>query len=120
MAEHHHDHTGEHAHVHTTEHYDDHVHTERVVLDIGGDIGALIIYTGPERRGDEIELSPIEHDTHRFHNQVHERRIGELTEFSAIYPEIRAGEYTIWGDDNTPAGVVTIVGGEVSTVDWRS
>jgi hypothetical protein len=37
----------------------DRVHPESVVLDIGQDIGALIIYTDAELRGREIEVSPL-------------------------------------------------------------
>ena len=34
------------------------VHSESVVLDIGQDMGTLIIYTDAELRGREIEVSP--------------------------------------------------------------
>ena len=31
-----------------------------------------------------------------------------------MYPELREGEYTVWGLDGNPLGTVTIVGGRVS------
>ena len=34
------------------------VRTQPVVLDVGGGIGALIVYTDPERLGLEVEISP--------------------------------------------------------------
>jgi hypothetical protein len=101
-----------------TEIHVDRVHTEDVVLDIGGDIGALILYTRPELRGREIELSLMEPAAKRVHNQVHERRLGGRTLFAAVYPELRAGTYHVWGDSEQPVGVVRIQGGEVSTLDW--
>ncbi|HEX8917154.1 MAG TPA: phospholipase [Chloroflexota bacterium] len=94
------------------------VHTENVVLDIGGDIGALVIYTDKDRDNDEIELSP-KGSSARFHNQVHERQFNGRTLFAAVYPGIHAGEYDIWADESTVAGSITVAGGQVATVDWR-
>jgi hypothetical protein len=96
------------------------VHTQNVVLDIGGDTGALIIYADEDRCSEEIELSPKEREASRMHNQVHERRLHGHAVFAAVYPDLQAGDYIIWKNDTTPAGGVTIVGGEVATVDWRS
>jgi hypothetical protein len=96
-----------------------HTRTEQVVLDIGGDVGALILYTNPEANGAEIELSPREGNGHRSHNQVHERKFNGSICFAAVYPELRAGEYDLWGDGPTPVDRVTIVGGEVAELDWR-
>jgi hypothetical protein len=96
------------------------VHTENVVLDIGGHTGALIIYTDDDRCSEEIELSPKESESSRVHNQVHERRFHGHSVFAAVYPDLKAGDYIIWQNESTPAGEVTIVGGEVATVDWRS
>jgi hypothetical protein len=122
---------------------------EDAVLDIGGDIGALILYTDADDDGREIEVSPIDeagpgqghehghrhnhpgeqepghghwHDgggAHRTHTAIHERRAGGLVTYAGIYPELRAGTYRIWTDDPTLPDRVTIVGGEVAEVDWR-
>ncbi len=110
--------------------------TEQVVLDIGGDIGALILYTKPEANGDEIEISPRGHSatdelhehhshdgdhahhSHRTHNQVHERNFNGRVCFAAVYPALQAGEYDLWGEGPNPVDQVTIVGGEVTEVDW--
>jgi hypothetical protein len=93
--------------------------TEQVVLDIGGDIGALILYTKPEANGDEIEISPVGENGHWSHNQVHERNFQGRVCFAAVYPELHAGEYELWGDGPSPVDRVTIVGGEVAELDWR-
>jgi hypothetical protein len=52
------------------ESYVDRVHTESAVLDIGGDIGALVLYTPEEFRGKEIEVSPTGDDGRRTHTAV--------------------------------------------------
>jgi hypothetical protein len=95
--------------------------TERVILDIGGEIGALILYTKPEADGAEIEISRRgeEGHGHRSHNQVHGRSFNGTLCFAAVYPELHAGEYYLWGQGPTPVDRVTIVGGQVTELDWR-
>jgi len=93
--------------------------TEQVVLDIGGDIGALILYTNPQANGAEIEISPRGEHGHRSHNQVHERRFNGVVRYAAVYPDLHAGEYDLWQDGPTPADRVTIIGGQVAELDWR-
>ena len=96
----------------------DRIHPESVVLDIGQDIGALIIYTEAALRGREIEVSP-RGSAARVHVEVLERRINSRPVFAAVFPGLRAGDYEIWENPTNPSGTVTIVGGEVVTVDWR-
>ncbi len=100
------------------EQYSDRVHPETVVLDIGQDIGALIIYTELELHGREIEVSP-RGSAPRVHVEVLERRINGRAVFAAVFPGLRAGDYDIWENSANPGGAVTIVGGEVVSVDWR-
>jgi hypothetical protein len=98
---------------------DDRIHSECVVLDIGQDIGALVIYTAAELLGREIEVSPRGNAATRVHVGVLERRINGRPVFAAIFPQLRAGDYNIWKSAPNPTGTVTIVGGKVATVDWR-
>jgi hypothetical protein len=121
---------------------------EDAVLDIGGDIGALILYTDAAYNGREIEVSPIdepddrhgrghehayehEHDHqhenahghehgHRTHTAIHERRSGGQVTYAGIYVELKAGSYRIWTDDPSLPDRVTIIGGQVAEVDWRT
>jgi hypothetical protein len=97
----------------------DRVHPETVVLDIGQDIGALVIYTDAKLRGREIEVGPRGSVAKRVHVEVLERRINDRPVFAAVFPGLRAGDYDIWDNTPNPSGAVTIVGGEVATVDWR-
>jgi hypothetical protein len=108
------------SHTHYPADYWTRPHPEPVVLDIGGDVGALLLYTPPALHGREIEVSPLGQDTQRVHTAVLERVIGGRTRYVAVYPELRAGDYRIWGDDPSLESQVTIVGGAVAEVDWTN
>jgi hypothetical protein len=101
------------------ERHSDRVHHESVVLDIGEDVGALIIYTEPELIGAEIEIGPRGKVDKRVHVEVLERRVNDRPVFAAVFFGLRAGDYDIWEAVATPSDAVTIVGGEVATLDWR-
>jgi hypothetical protein len=90
-----------------------------VLLDIGADTGALILHTPAELNGVEIEISPNgAADAPRTHSRVRERRIGAAVRHAAVYPGVPAGSYTIWRDAATPAAIVTITGGSVTSCRW--
>jgi hypothetical protein len=94
-----------------------HVHPEHIVLDIGDDTGALILYTPPELVGLEIEVSQV--DQLRTHTEVLERRINGQPVFAAVYASLPEGHYRIWGYDDRAVTEFDITGGEVAEVDWR-
>jgi hypothetical protein len=90
-----------------------------VVMDVGGDIGALVLYTPPEMDGDEIEISrDDEPGARRTHSQVRPRHTGAVTKYAAVYPGLAAGPYTLWRDEGTPVVTVTIIGGQITTCHW--
>lgn len=89
-----------------------------VLLDIGGDIGALVIHTPAALAGREIELSVVGSTMPRTHVAVRERLGQGRSRYAAIYPRLRAGRYTVWGLDDQPAGTVSITGGSVAELDW--
>ena len=92
-----------------------HASQAAVVLDIGGDVGALVLYTGAEDDEAEIDISPgTDPAAPRSHNQVHPRRAPAGVVYSAVYPALAAGEYTLWRDERTPEATVTIRGGQVT------
>jgi hypothetical protein len=117
---------GQHIGRHRDDSDQDHKHNHNygpsyegaVVLDIGGDIGALIIFTEPGEAGREIEVSPIDDDT-RTHVAVRERQLAGSTVYCAVYPRLTAGRYTIWRDQATPVADVRIHGAEVAHFTWR-
>jgi hypothetical protein len=92
-----------------------------VVLDIGGDTGALILHTPAEMLGREIDVTPARSpEAHGTHSLVRERRVSGTTTYAAVYPALPVGDYIIWRDRRTPAGTVTITGGEVTRHHWPS
>ena len=87
-----------------------------VMLELGPGVGALMLVTPERMNGDEIEISRTDvADTRRTHAQVRERRAGGRVSWAALYPDLAAGTYTIWRDEATAAGTVTVTGGAVAS-----
>ena len=84
-----------------------------VVLDIGADVGALVLCATADMDDWEIEISRAGHK--RTHSQVHHRDTGE---YAAVYPGLPAGDYTIWRPDGEQAMTITITGGSVTSCRW--
>ena len=100
------------------EQYIERVHTEHAVLDIGQDIGALVVYTKKELLGQEIEVSIKGDDTKRIHTAIHERRVHNgRSVYAGVFLSLPAGTYIVWVH---PSCEVTISGGSVAEVDWSS
>ena len=72
---------------------------EHVMLDLGPGVGALVLRTGADLHGVEIEISPAERDEERSHKQVHERPVAGRSLYGAVFDSLPAGEYTLWFDD---------------------
>jgi hypothetical protein len=92
-----------------------------VVLDLGAGTGALVLFTPAGLTGREIEISPGSPQApgaRRTHAAVRERPGHHRTTYAAVYAGLAAGDYTIWRDQDTPAGTVTITGGQVTSHDW--
>ncbi len=99
------------------EKYEKRVQAGHAVLDIGEDIGSLIIYTRESLLGYQIDVSLKGNaNAKRVHTDVLERRIAGRPVFAAIFAELPEGEYVTWSD---PAETFTIVGGSVAELNWR-
>lgn len=96
--------------------YVERVHTENAVLDIGEDIGALVIYTRQELLGEEIEVSPKDNDAQKTHTTVLERKVNGRTMYAALFLALPEGDYNTC---STPSSAITIIGGHVAELDWR-
>src|SRR5260370_37039058 len=97
------------------ERYIDRVYTEHVVLDIGEDIGSLVIYTSEKWRGKEIQVSLKGTDPAKLvHTAVWERRFNGRVAYAGVYAALPEGDYIIW---THPSREVTIPGGQVAEVD---
>lgn len=100
-----------------------------VLLDIGGDIGALVVRMPAHLDGLEVEIRPADrtggdhphrgHDHHHPHVAVVARPVPAGHVHSLVYPQVRAGRYRLApvGQDG-PALEVEVVGGRVSEVCW--
>ena len=117
-----HSHALSHPHGHDTdgENYAARRHPEHGVLDIGDDIGALILHTNAEMHGVEVEISATGQDHRRSHKDVLEREINGRPAYTAVFDSIREGTYTLWVDDVACERNVVVTGGTVAELDWSS
>jgi hypothetical protein len=115
-----------------------HAGTGSVLLDIGGDVGALVVTAPAELVGVEVEIHPegtdlvalrahdAEHDQHghgHSHHHDHVAVVPRPTPVglrpSLVYPEVRAGRYVLCPAGTADAVLVAeVVGGRVTEVDW--
>lgn len=123
----------QHTHQHPHEHPHEHAHApehrtaqdkERLghgapVLDIGGDIGALVLYTDADLEGFEIDVSSDQDPGRRTHTEILKRTVGGRTFWAGVYAELGAGDYTVHWDDPSRPRVFSITGGSVTELDWR-
>jgi hypothetical protein len=97
----------------------DHVQGGAPVIDIGGDIGALVATVDPEAVGTELHLRS-EHDPPvEVHTGVWKRMLGSKTATAAVFAELVEGRYWVLDDAGQPMRQVTITGGEVAQIDLR-
>jgi hypothetical protein len=90
-----------------------------VVMELGADVGALILFTPADMDGREIEISrDDEPGARRTHSQVRRRHVATVTKYAAVYPGLRAGHYTIWSDERRPAATTVVAGGQVTSCRW--
>jgi hypothetical protein len=120
---HRHGHDDGHSHDHgvgSGENYAARRHPEQVVLDIGEDIGALIVHTDAGMVGVEVEISATGEDGRRSHKDVLEREINGRPAYTAVFDKIREGTYTLWVGDVARERGVAITGGAVAELDWSA
>jgi hypothetical protein len=93
-----------------------------VLLDIGGDVGALVVAMPRGMVGEEVEVVTGDEAPghHRPHVAVVERPVaGGGTQPSLVFPELREGSYALVpkGTDDVRL-VVDVRGGEVCSAVW--
>ena len=89
-----------------------------VVLELGADVGVLVLFTPAELDGREIEISLDSGTARRTHSAVRPRHMPAGTRYAAVYPELAAGSYTIWADSERTVGSAVITGGRVTNWSW--
>jgi hypothetical protein len=95
-------------------------HPEHVVLEIGGDFGALIVYADSELHGTEIEISRQDDDSRRSHKDVLERSLDGHPTYAAVFDLLNQGAYTLWVDDTPRSRAVPVTAGRITELDWRT
>ena len=110
--------TAVHVHVH---HENPHAGQGPVVLDIGEDVGALVVAM-PETMADvEIEIRSVgaSRRAHLSHVGVVGRPVRGRTMWSAVFPELHAGRYELYERvAGRPQLIVDISAGAVTQVSW--
>ena len=100
-----------------------------VLLDIGEDVGALVVAMPAAMVGAEVEIRPLsraaggrhhEHE-HLAHVAVVARPVAGGEVPSLVFPELADGGYELFAKgrpDDAVALRVDVVGGQVTTTDW--
>ena len=108
-------------HHHDHHHHANHrPHDEQVVLELGGDLGALIVYTDPVLLHEEIEISPEGDDARRSHKDVLERVVGGRSLYAAVFDRLPEGAYTLWHRGRPLTRGAAVPAGAVAEFDCRS
>jgi hypothetical protein len=110
-----------------------------VLLDIGGDIGALVVTMPESTVGLEVEIRPLDgqhvhghghaHAHGHAHGHAHEhlahvavvvRPVADGSLPSLVFPELGSGRYELFekGRPDAVALEVEVVGGAVTSADW--
>jgi hypothetical protein len=92
---------------------------EHVMLDLGPGVGALVLRTGADLHGAEVEISPAGSDDQRSHKQVHDRQVGGRSHYAAVFDSLPAGEYTLWLDDRPLRRHVAVSGAAVTDLSLK-
>jgi hypothetical protein len=113
-----HDHAQTHGHQHGHDHHHHQAGDGPTVLDIGDDVGALVLHTSADLVGAEIEISPDGAPQRRRHVAVHTRQYPGGTAYAAVYYGLTAGRYELWAGDGSVALTVRIDGNTITEAAW--
>ena len=94
-----------------------------VLLDIGGDVGALVVTTPSTMLGEEVEIRPLAGPVHGHghlpHVAVVDRPVAGERVPSLVFPEVVEGRYGLCHKGSPEVLLdVEVRGGEVTTADW--
>jgi len=108
-----------------------------VMLDIGDDIGAIVLHLPASLEGAEVEIEPADdagahdhaHDDghdhthdhghpHRPHVAVVGRPVGSGVAYSAVFPGLTEGRYALTIPGAAEPALVDVVGGQVTETAW--
>jgi hypothetical protein len=106
----------DHGHDHTLDPSGD----GTVVLDIGGDVGAIVLHTPHELAGMEIDIFRLGDDRPAMHTAVRARHLPGGHMHAAVYPTVPAGDYVVPAVGALPSLPVTVRGGHVTEISWKT
>lgn len=84
------------------------------VLDVGGEVGALVVHLAAVPAGGELEAQPAGDPSRRFHTGVHLRDVGGRTAPVALFPAVAQGRYQLLDASHRPLATVEVAGGRVT------
>jgi hypothetical protein len=92
-----------------------------VVIDIGEEVGAAVIYTDPGLEGAELEIRPAFDQWRGLHTAVRERRFGGVVRYAAVFGSLAQGNWELrvrGSGDEHPVLALTVSGGSVVETTW--
>ena len=96
-----------------------HVHGGAPALNIGGDIGALVVLVDGSTVGTELYLRSDRDPAMSVHTGVWNRDLGSGQVAAALFCELASGTYWVLDADGADICAVSIEGGAVSEMDLR-
>ena len=109
-------------HTHTHDHHHEHRPPKggTVVFDIGGDVGALVVYLDEELVGTEVPIVWNRDPSKDVHTGVWRRSLGKDSVVVAVYPELIEGRYRVPALGGHQSRDVEVIGGRVVEIDLRA
>ena len=96
-----------------------------VLLDIGGDVGALVVSMPASTVGTEVEIAPVGHhhdhghQHHKAHVAVVDRPVPGGTLPSLVFPELVEGSYDLFDKGGNAVRMsAEVIGGKVTFANW--
>jgi hypothetical protein len=90
---------------------------DALVLDIGGDTGAVVVHAPEPWVGAELDVT-AEGAPRSHHHHVLVRRLrspgGDVV--AGVLPSLPAGRYTVWGPSGSVVASVAVTAGEVASL----
>jgi hypothetical protein len=111
-----------HAHPHPHAAENPHAGQGMVLLDIGGEVGALVVHMPQSMRDEEVEIwqdGPRPTGVHLPHVAVVDRPVDGGRVSSLVFPDLLAGRYRLAAKGTSDARlVVDVRGAEVTLAEW--
>jgi hypothetical protein len=88
-------HTHTHPHPHEVEGEHGPTGPASVMADVGGDVGAAVVYAPEALVGRELEIRPVGGAWDGTHTAIRERHVGAAISWAGFFGALRAGRYEV-------------------------